>query len=105
MKFALVNIPFGGADAILFDRGITVIPDILANAGGVTVSYFEWVQGLMELFWSEQEVNDRLIRLMNQALDNVLETSKQNRCHLRTAAYMIAVGRVAEAGEIAGIYP
>ena len=76
------------ADAIFAERGVTVVPDILANAGGVTVSYFEWVQGLQQFFWSEQEVNDRLIRLMQRAFKDVWGVSRQRGVDLRTAALM-----------------
>jgi len=93
------------ADAILYDRGIFVIPDILAGAGGVTVSYFEWVQGLQEFFWTEREVNAQLERVMVGAFNQVLRTAHERRVHMRTAAYLIAVSRVAEATRIRGIYP
>ena len=93
------------ADRILADRGILLLPDILANAGGVTVSYFEWVQGLMELFWSEQEVNERLHRIMCQAFQDVLEVTLREKVDMRLAAYMLAVSRVAEANRIRGRYP
>nr|WP_298819446.1 Glu/Leu/Phe/Val dehydrogenase [uncultured Chloroflexus sp.] len=93
------------ADAILYDRGCLVIPDILANAGGVTVSYFEWVQGLQEFFWSEREVNAQLRRVMTNAFQQVLRVSAERQVDLRTAAYMLAVQRVAEAVTTRGIYP
>jgi len=93
------------ADQILADKGILLLPDILANAGGVTVSYFEWVQGLMEYFWTEEEVNERLERLMRQAFAEVLRTAQQEKVPLRLAAYMLAVSRVAEATRIRGKYP
>jgi glutamate dehydrogenase (NAD(P)+) len=93
------------ADAILHDKGITVVPDILANAGGVTVSYFEWVQGLQEFFWSEDQVNQRLEEVMVDSFMPVWEKAKEHNCDLRTAAYLIAVQRVAEATEKRGIYP
>jgi len=93
------------ADAVLEDRGIVVVPDILANAGGVAVSYFEWVQDLQAYFWSEDEVNDRLKVLMERAYDEVSELADQRGVSLRTAAQMIGVGRVAEAHRLRGLYP
>lgn len=93
------------ADAILYDRGIFVIPDILAGAGGVTVSYFEWVQGLQEFFWTEREVNAQLERVMAGAFHQVLRTAQEQRVHMRTAAYLLAVSKVAESTRIRGIYP
>jgi glutamate dehydrogenase (NAD(P)+) len=93
------------ADEILYDRGVFVIPDILASAGGVTVSYFEWVQGLQEFFWTEREVNAQLERVMVGAFNQVLRIAHERRVHMRTAAYLIAVNRVAEATRIRGIYP
>lgn len=93
------------ADDILFGRGVTVIPDILANAGGVTVSYFEWVQGLQQLFWTEDEVNSRLEKTMVDAFGAVWNESSSHNLDLRTAAHMIAIQRVAGAVNIRGIYP
>jgi glutamate dehydrogenase (NAD(P)+) len=93
------------ADAIFAERGITVVPDILANAGGVTVSYFEWVQGVQQFFWSEQEVNDRLIRLMQRASKDVWGVSRAKNVDLRTAALMRGIERVAEAKRRRGIFP
>ena len=93
------------ADKILHDNGIFVIPDILANAGGVTVSYFEWVQSLQAFFWEENQVNHHLEKVMTRALNEVLAIAKKYNVHMRTAAYVLAVGRVAEATRIRGIYP
>jgi glutamate dehydrogenase (NAD(P)+) len=93
------------ADAILFDRGVFVLPDIFANAGGVTVSYFEWVQALQAFPWTEQEVNDRLRRIMSRAFLAVYETSERHGVHMRTAALVRAIARVAEFTRLRGIYP
>ncbi|MBO0778872.1 MAG: Glu/Leu/Phe/Val dehydrogenase [Ktedonobacteraceae bacterium] len=92
------------ADAILNQRGVMVVPDILANAGGVTVSYFEWVQGLQRFFWSEQEVNNRLDSIMRSAYQAVYERSCTQQTNLRLGAYLLAVARVAEATELRGLY-
>jgi glutamate dehydrogenase (NAD(P)+) len=94
-----------GADAVLEDRAIFLVPDILANAGGVTVSYFEWVQNLQELLWSEEEVSDRLQRIMSRAFGETLGISEKEKVHMRTAAYILGVGRVAKAVQLRGIYP
>ena len=93
------------ADEILYDRGVFVIPDILAGAGGVTVSYFEWVQGLQEFFWNEREVNAQLERVMVHAFQHVLRIAQERRVHMRTAAYLLAVNRVAQSTTTRGIYP
>jgi glutamate dehydrogenase (NAD(P)+) len=93
------------ADTIFEDRGITVIPDILANAGGVTVSYFEWVQGLQSFFWDEQDVNAKLERIMVNSFDQVRSVAEQQRVSMRLAAYLLAVRRVADANITRGIYP
>ncbi|HEU5090346.1 MAG TPA: Glu/Leu/Phe/Val dehydrogenase [Roseiflexaceae bacterium] len=94
-----------GADAILAERGIPVVPDILANAGGVTVSYFEWVQGLQSFFWNERDVNARLEHIMVHAFDEVYTLAEQRQISFRLAAYLLAVQRVADANIIRGIYP
>jgi len=93
------------ADKILEDKGIFVIPDILANAGGVTVSYFEWVQGLQFYFWSEREVNLKLRDIMEKAFENVYRISREKKVSMRKAALMLAIERVAEATRIRGLYP
>lgn len=93
-----------GADQILDDKGIFVIPDILANAGGVTVSYFEWVQDRGGYFWAEDVVNKRLEEIMTQSFAAVLELSRQHRVNMRTAAYMLSISRVATVHRLRGIY-
>ncbi|MBI5175643.1 MAG: Glu/Leu/Phe/Val dehydrogenase [Candidatus Melainabacteria bacterium] len=93
------------ADVILHDKGVIVVPDILANAGGVTVSYFEWVQGMMHLFWTEDEVNQRLEQIMGRACDQVLELSTKSKLRPRMAALRIGVSRIAEAKRLRGLYP
>ncbi len=93
------------ADLILFDKFIMVLPDILANAGGVTVSYFEWVQGLQQLFWTEREVNARLEGVMITAFQEVLKIALERKVSMRTATYLVAVDRVAQATLTRGIYP
>jgi glutamate dehydrogenase (NAD(P)+) len=93
------------ADAIFRERNIFVVPDILANAGGVTVSYFEWVQNLQENFWEETEVNDRLKRMMVRAFRDTYDRAKQHKINMRRGAYVLAVGRVAEATMLRGVYP
>ena len=94
-----------GADEILHKNGVFLIPDILANAGGVTVSYFEWVQSLQAFFWEEAQVNHHLEKVMTRAFSEVLSIAKKFNVHMRAAAYILAVGRVAEATRIRGIYP
>jgi glutamate dehydrogenase (NAD(P)+) len=93
------------ADSILEDMGVLVLPDILANAGGVVVSYFEWVQGLQEYFWKEAEVNAKLNDIVTKAFDETWATMEQRKVGMRTAAYGLAVRRVAEATVTRGIYP
>ncbi|MGQ0644576.1 MAG: Glu/Leu/Phe/Val family dehydrogenase, partial [Elusimicrobiota bacterium] len=93
------------ADDILRRRGVTVVPDILANAGGVTVSYFEWVQDIQAFFWDEDEIRKRLRHIMSQAFQEVWTLSKERDTDLRSAAMMLGVSRVAAAAKIRGIYP
>jgi glutamate dehydrogenase (NAD(P)+) len=93
------------ADAILEDRGILILPDVLANAGGVVVSYFEWVQGLQEYFWKESEVNAKLNDIVSRAFEETWETAQTRGVPMRVAAYGLAVQRVAEATITRGIYP
>lgn len=93
------------ADQILFKNGCLVVPDILANAGGVTVSYFEWVQDLQSFFWGAEEIIQRLEIIMNRSFDSVLKQAERYQCDLRLAANMLAISRVAEATQIRGIYP
>jgi glutamate dehydrogenase (NAD(P)+) len=93
------------ADEILNDKGVFVVPDILANAGGVTVSYFEWVQNLQELIWSEEEVLDRLTRIMQKGFKEVLDISLSKKIPMRAAALVLGIGRVAEATRLRGLYP
>jgi len=94
-----------GADEILFDRKIVVLPDILANAGGVTVSYFEWVQNVQELYWDIEDVNSRLKKIMTRSFNDVYAIHKDKKINMRKAAYVLAVGRVAEAYKLRGLFP
>ena len=93
-----------GAESILDDKGVFVIPDILANAGGVTVSYFEWVQNRGGYYWTEQVVNERLTEIMVNSFGEVLKLSLQHRVNMRTAAYMLSISRVATVHRLRGIY-
>jgi glutamate dehydrogenase (NAD(P)+) len=90
---------------VLHDRGIFVLPDILANAGGVTVSYFEWVQALQEFYWSEREVNLKLRDIMEKAFEGMHQQYVQRKVTPRQAAYCVAVGRVVEAHRLRGLSP
>ena len=93
------------ADDILRERGIVLVPDVLANAGGVTVSYFEWVQDFSSFFWTEDEINKRLEKIMREAFVALWDVSVQNKVSLRTAAYIVACTRVLEARALRGLYP
>jgi glutamate dehydrogenase (NAD(P)+) len=93
------------ADEILHDHGVFMIPDILCNAGGVTVSYFEWVQDMQSFFWTEERINESLKGIMDRAFDAVYQMSTTREVDMRTAAYMVAVARVAEATNLRGLYP
>ena len=93
------------ADRILEERGVLVLPDVLANAGGVVVSYFEWVQGLQEYFWKESEVNGKLNEIVTGAFAEAWDLHEERSISMRDAAYAIAVGRVAEATTTRGLYP
>jgi glutamate dehydrogenase/leucine dehydrogenase len=94
-----------GADRILAEQGVFLIPDILANAGGVTVSYYEWVQDQSSFFWSESQVNKTLEQTMNTAFRAVYDTAQRYNTDMRTGAYILAVDRVAEATRVRGIFP
>ncbi len=93
------------ADEILDSGGALVLPDVLANAGGVVVSYFEWVQGLQEYFWKEDEVNARLNEIVTRAFDETWATMQERKISMRLASYGLAVQRVAEATITRGLYP
>ena len=93
------------ADDILHERNILVLPDVIANAGGVTVSYFEWVQDFSSFFWSEDEINARLVRIMKDAFAGVWEVAQENKVTLRTATFIVACKRILHARELRGLYP
>jgi len=94
-----------GADEVLFKEGVFLIPDILANAGGVTVSYYEWVQDQYSFFWSENQINETLEQTMKTAFKSVYDTAQRYETDMRTGAYILAVDRVAEATRMRGIFP
>jgi len=96
---------FPEADDILAERGVIVVPDVVCNAGGVTVSYFEWVQDMASFFWSEDEINVRMDKLMTDAMVHVWDKAKEKDCSLRTAAYIVACERILMARKDRGIYP
>jgi glutamate dehydrogenase (NAD(P)+) len=93
------------ADDILADRKVLVIPDVIANAGGVTVSYFEWVQDFSSFFWSEKEINARLVSIMNEAFESIWNTAQHHQVTLRTATFIIGCSRILQAREERGLYP
>ncbi|WP_154915468.1 Glu/Leu/Phe/Val family dehydrogenase [Klebsiella grimontii] len=93
------------ADDVLAERGIVVVPDVICNAGGVTVSYFEWVQDMASFFWSEEEINAKVDRIMTDAIVHVYEKAVEKACSLRTAAYIVACERILMARKDRGIYP
>jgi glutamate dehydrogenase (NAD(P)+) len=94
-----------GADRVLDDQGVFLVPDILANAGGVTVSYYEWVQDQYSFFWSERQINETLEQTIQTAFNSVHDTAKRYNTDMRTGAYILAVGRVVEATSVRGIFP
>ena len=94
-----------GADDILRERQILVLPDVIANAGGVTVSYFEWVQDFSSFFWSEDEINARLVRIMKEAFSVVWQVAEEHKVSLRTATFIVACKRILHARELRGLYP
>jgi glutamate dehydrogenase (NAD(P)+) len=93
------------ADRVLADRGILVVPDILANSGGVTVSYFEWLQGVQNQFWNAEEINTKLIAILQNAFKEVQFTAENRNVDMRTAALMVGIGRIAEAKRRRGVFP
>jgi glutamate dehydrogenase/leucine dehydrogenase len=93
------------ADRILAEKGVFLIPDILCNAGGVTVSYFEWVQDENHLFWDENDVNAKLERIMTRSFNDVFKIHQERNVNMRMAANMLGIGRVAEACRMRGLYP
>jgi glutamate dehydrogenase (NAD(P)+) len=93
------------ADDILTDKGVLVIPDVIANAGGVTVSYFEWVQDFSSFFWTEDEINQRLERVMREAFAGVWQVASEHKVSVRTAAFIVACTRILQAREMRGLYP
>ncbi|RYE65536.1 MAG: Glu/Leu/Phe/Val dehydrogenase, partial [Oxalobacteraceae bacterium] len=89
----------------LHDKGVLVVPDVIANAGGVTVSYFEWVQDFSSFFWTEDEINLRLTRIMREAFTGVWQLASEKKVSLRTAAFIVGCTRVLQAREMRGLYP
>jgi glutamate dehydrogenase (NAD(P)+) len=93
------------ADDILHERNVLVLPDVIANAGGVTVSYFEWVQDFSSFFWTEEEINARLVRIMKEAFAGVWQVAQEKKVSLRTATFIVACTRMLHARELRGLYP
>ncbi|GHC57831.1 glutamate dehydrogenase [Alcaligenes pakistanensis] len=93
------------ADDILNDKGVTIVPDVVANAGGVTVSYFEWVQDFSSFFWTEDEINNRLEMMMRSAYTTVAAVAKEHNVTLRTAAFIVGCARILESRQVRGLYP
>ena len=93
------------ADDILHDKGVLVVPDVIANAGGVTVSYFEWVQDFSSFFWTEDEINARLVHIMQNAFAAIWQVAQENKVSLRTATFIVACKRILHAREVRGLYP
>lgn len=93
------------ADDILHERGVLVVPDVIANAGGVTVSYFEWVQDFSSFFWSEDEINERLVKIMKGAFAAIWQVAEDNKVSLRTATFIVACKRILHARDLRGLYP
>jgi glutamate dehydrogenase (NAD(P)+) len=93
------------ADDILHDRGVLVLPDVIANAGGVTVSYCEWVQDFSSFFWSEDEINKRLVEIMKGALAAIWQVADEHKVSLRTATFIVACKRILHARDLRGLYP
>jgi glutamate dehydrogenase (NAD(P)+) len=94
-----------GADDMLTDKGVLIVPDVIANAGGVTVSYFEWVQDFSSFFWTEEEINQRLDRIIRDAFNVIWAVSEEHRISLRTAAFVVACTRILQARQVRGLYP
>ena len=93
------------ADDILHERNVLVLPDVIANAGGVTVSYFEWVQDFSSFFWTEEEINARLVKIMREAFAAVWQVAEENKVSLRTATFIVACKRILHARDLRGLYP
>jgi glutamate dehydrogenase (NAD(P)+) len=93
------------ADDILHERGILVVPDVIANAGGVTVSYFEWVQDFSSFFWTEDDINTRLVRILREAFAGIWQVAAEHQVSLRTATFIVACSRILQARELRGLYP